>query len=239
MNVSKNISTFAWKLIFLAISMITFLFNSSEVMAQRKMIKDIDRNTYTSTKIGNQEWLTSNLKVQHFRNGDSIPYFGNHSAWTEACREKKPGWCYYNDDTLCGDTYGIIYNYWAIMDERGIAPKGWRIPIKEDLDELMDHFQLSEPSGIQMKSKHGWLKKIDGTSGNGSDLLGFNGKPGGYRNGFYFRFKNTHSAWWTSMPVPSRMYFFHLQYDGNFLRRSQQGNGAWYGMYVRCVKDSK
>ncbi|MCD4698942.1 MAG: hypothetical protein K8S16_22155 [Bacteroidales bacterium] len=33
-----------------------------------------DKDTYKSVKIGNQEWMTENLNVSTFRNGDLIPH---------------------------------------------------------------------------------------------------------------------------------------------------------------------
>jgi len=83
---------------------------------------------FSSVTICNQTWMTRNLDVSRFRNGDEIPYIPG--AWNPTY--SGPAWCYYNDDSTLGQTYGKLYNWYAITDPRGIAPLGWHIP---DLSE--------------------------------------------------------------------------------------------------------
>ena len=44
-------------------------------------VTDIDGNVYQTLVIGNQEWMTENLKVTHYRNGDQIPNITNNGDW--------------------------------------------------------------------------------------------------------------------------------------------------------------
>ena len=44
-------------------------------------ISDIDGNCYETMQIGEQIWITENLKVTHYRNGDEIPTGYNNSEW--------------------------------------------------------------------------------------------------------------------------------------------------------------
>ena len=37
-------------------------------------VTDIDGNAYATLKIGEQVWMTENLKVTHYDNGDAIQY---------------------------------------------------------------------------------------------------------------------------------------------------------------------
>jgi hypothetical protein len=45
------------------------------------IVTDIDGNTYFTVKIGDQCWMAQNLKVAHYRNGDSIPEVTDNGEW--------------------------------------------------------------------------------------------------------------------------------------------------------------
>jgi hypothetical protein len=52
----------------------------SAAFAQETII-DIDGNVYETVLIGNQRWITSNLRVKTYRNGDPIPQIQDPFAW--------------------------------------------------------------------------------------------------------------------------------------------------------------
>ncbi len=81
-------------------------------------------------KIGNQVWTSKNLDVEQFNNGDKIPEAKTNEEWNLANKNKTSAWCYYDNDNKNGMKYGKLYNWYAITDPRGIAPKGWHIPSK-------------------------------------------------------------------------------------------------------------
>ena len=70
--------------------------------------------TFDSTvKIGNQIWMTKNLDIDHYRNGDPIPEIRDSIQW----RNLNIGaWCYYNNDPEMGKIYGKLYNWFAVVD---------------------------------------------------------------------------------------------------------------------------
>jgi uncharacterized protein (TIGR02145 family) len=43
--------------------------------------------------------------------------------------------------------FGNIYNYYAISDNRGLCPVGWRIPTSADWDELILYAESLSPIG--------------------------------------------------------------------------------------------
>lgn len=53
---------------------------------------------YKEVKIGNQIWMTENLNIEKFRNGDLISQAKTSEQWIKAGNERKPAWCYYNND---------------------------------------------------------------------------------------------------------------------------------------------
>jgi uncharacterized protein (TIGR02145 family) len=79
--------------------------------------------------IGKQIWMTENLNLDKFQNGDSIPEARTIEEWMNACENKQPAWCYYNNDSTNGEKYGKLYNLFAVIDSRGLAPEGWHIPL--------------------------------------------------------------------------------------------------------------
>jgi hypothetical protein len=43
--------------------------------------------------IGDQVWMTKNLNVDKFRNGDPIPEAKTNEEWIKAGENKQPAWC--------------------------------------------------------------------------------------------------------------------------------------------------
>lgn len=181
-------------------------------------------------KIGNQTWMSKNLEVTVFRNGDEIPEVKTNKAWKEAAKAKQPAWCYYENEEAMGVKYGKLYNWYAVMDPRGLAPDGWQIPSQKDWDVLVS--ALGKENGIQLKSEQGWM---DG--GNGTNASGFNLLPGGQRgeNGM-FLFEEMGAYLWTCNEVDKKEAHNKCITDtdselDNY--KLSQGNG----LSVRCVKE--
>ncbi len=94
------------------------------------------RFIYDSVKVGKEVWMQKNLDVITFRNGDSIFNAKTDKEWLWAAQNKMPAWCYYNNDEILGKKYGVLYNVYAVLDERGLAPKGWRLSTVKDWEYL-------------------------------------------------------------------------------------------------------
>jgi uncharacterized protein (TIGR02145 family) len=58
-------------------------------------VTDVDGNVYETVKIGDQVWMSENLKTEHFNNGDTIPIVTDDTAWVALTT---PGTCYYNNE---------------------------------------------------------------------------------------------------------------------------------------------
>ena len=160
--------------------------------SQNKEEISINTPIYNKTQIGTQTWMTQNLNVAKFRNGDIIKEAKTYLEWKQNCKVGKPVWCYYKFNALNGNKYGKLYNWYAVNDSRGIEPEGWRIPSNLDFKELENTIQTESLSlvkdnefnspitaGFHLKSKNDW-KKYQEQDGNGNDEYGFNALPGGY-----------------------------------------------------------
>ena len=143
-------------------------------------------------KIGDQTWTTKNLDVDTYRNGDAIPQVQDTSAWANLTTG---AWCYYENETANCTTYGKLYNWFAVNDPRGLAPKGYHIPSDAEWTILTDN--LGAKAGTKMKSTSGWEN-----NGNGTNKSGFAGLPGGYRtNVGYFYYIGANGYWWSSSEI--------------------------------------
>lgn len=114
--------------------------------------------------IGTQVWMTKNLDVATFRNGDPIPQAKTNEEWDRAALNKQPTWCYYNNDPANGAKYGKLYNWYAVNDSRGLAPVGYHIPSDAEWTKLTDFLGGKRVAGTKMKSKSGWNSYTTGGS---------------------------------------------------------------------------
>jgi uncharacterized protein (TIGR02145 family) len=187
---------------------------------------------YNETAIGNQIWMTENLNVDKFRNGDPIPYAKSSAQWEKAGKNDQPAWCYYDNDPVKGEKYGKLYNWYAVSDPRGLAPEGWHIPTDAEWTFLTAHLGGEDAAGTKMKSKGGWKD-----NGNGNDEIGFSGLPGGFCD-YWGKCKDLfeEGKWWSSTENDRSFSWARQLYykDGN-VRRGKADKSA--GFSVRCIKD--
>ena len=129
------------------------------------------------TQIGNQIWMSNNLDVVQFRNGEFITEAKTSEEWKRGNESKTPMWCYYEFDSSNGVKYGKFYNWFAVSDSRGLAPEGWEIPNDSDWDELMSF--ISEDKGLDtLDEVAAYLKGVAWVDGsNQEDDYGFNAEP--------------------------------------------------------------
>ena len=145
------------------------------------------------------EWMVKNLNVNRFQNGDFIPEAKTNEEWIEAGENCKPAWCYYDNNPENGEIYGKLYNWYAVNDKRGLAPKGWNIPsdsnwrimIKPDKENLLDR-KIEEASSLHLNTQNTEFYLNDGYWNN----------PGGLRdhNGDFYGIEGftPYGYWWSS-----------------------------------------
>lgn len=202
---------------------------------------DIDRATDNNSfndrgngyvRIGSQTWMTSNLNVNRFRNGDIIPQVYSIEEWMSAGYEERPVWCYYEFKNENGYKYGKLYNWYAVNDIRGLAPNGWHIPSDVEWNQLSNSLGGDDQSGYDLKNSNGWYN--DGNGNNGS---GFSGLPGGcIHDDGRFSSIGKGSSWWTSSTRNGNEAFSrHLHYKDDEMHKTNYNMAS--GFSVRCVKN--
>lgn len=194
-------------------------------------LTDINGKSYITVIIGSQTWMAENLDVDKFRNGDPIPQAKSTAEWEQAGKNKMPAWCYYDNDPKNGLKYGKLYNWYAVNDLRGLAPKGWHIPSDAEW-QILENYLGEESAGNKIKSTSGW-----DNNGNGTNSSGFKGLPGGFRHshGDFYRL-GIEGCWYSSSlgykGNPDSLYIWNN--EDFFARDSQFGD---LGNSVRCLKD--
>lgn len=117
--------------------------------------------------IGTQVWMTKNLDVSTFQNGDSIPQAKTAEEWEKAGQNKQPAWCYCNNDAAKGTKYSKLYNWYAVNDPRGLAPVGYHVSTDAEWTILTDYLGGESIAGKKMKNTSGWADNGNGTAESG------------------------------------------------------------------------
>lgn len=195
-------------------------------------INDIDGNVYQLVSICNQTWIKSNLDVTKYRDGTPIPQVSDPTQWKNLTTG---AWCYYQNNTSIGVIYGKLYNWYAVIDPRGLAPKGYHIPSNTEWATLITCLGDYGIAGGKMKEiglTH-WI-----TWNTGADnSSGFTGIPGGCRDyaGFFINM-DLKGYWWSSTEIDaSNVWVRSLNYDSSLINNDQKSKISGYS--VRCLKD--
>jgi uncharacterized protein (TIGR02145 family) len=135
-------------------------------------LTDIDGNTYSLVRIGDQWWMAENLNVARDSEGNPIT-----------------GYCYRSDPSYC-DAYGRLYTWHVAMNgsteemAQGICPEGWHVPSDAEWRTLFDYLGGEDVAGGKMKGAG--TTHWDPPNTDATNSSGFNGLPaGGYYNRAY------------------------------------------------------
>jgi uncharacterized protein (TIGR02145 family) len=197
------------------------------------------KDVQSISQIGTQIWMSKNLDVEKFKNGDKI-YFAKSQKRLKTLEKKgKPAWCFYNFDSKNGEKYGKLYNWEAVIDPRGLAPEGWHIPTKDEWEKLSNF--LGENGGEKLKAKSGWDKFIkENEFPNGTDEFSFNALPGGRQDLFgNFEGLGNTGYWWTCSQVDNDEFlnYYYIQSTDKDLRQNAYHRGMF--LSVRCLENQR
>ena len=210
-------------------------------------------------QIGNQTWMSKNLDVTSFNNGDPIPFEPNPEIWKNLTT---PAYTFYANEIDNVGTYGILYNWYALNDERGVAPQGYRVPNSGDYKDLVSHLGLdilndegtpyNTPNSIaeSLKSLGYW----DSPNSNNNETC-FSAVPAGflasYDDNQYTGYGGLgqQAVFWTieeNMDNPEEAFHFILSYpsigqeiNGNLIQNNLALDKKLktQGFSVRCIRD--
>jgi uncharacterized protein (TIGR02145 family) len=191
--------------------------------------------------IGTQIWQSTNLDVITYRDGTPIPQVTDPTQWANLTTG---AWCYYNNDTANGTTYGKLYNWYAVAGihdtntntpNKVLAPQGWHIPSDTEWTTLTTFLGGESVAGGKMKSTGTSLWLSPNTAATNES--GFTAIPGGVRSiDNVFTDIRVLGSWWSStVNITSEAWYRYLVTDLGNINRN---DGSLYlGLSVRCVKD--
>ena len=145
-------------------------------------IVDVEGNQYRYLTMGKLQWTIDNFKCKCYSNGDPIFHALGDQEYLSAGNQAKGVVCDINNDLSLSDSHGKLYNWFAVHDQRGLAPKGWRIPSEEDWTQIELILEQEHVEDADFINKYN-LKY--------SGSRGINGAFGGHGKSGY---------WWRSMP---------------------------------------
>lgn len=221
------------------------------------VVTDYEGNSYSTVKIGNQWWMSENLKSTHYADGTEIELVEVDSVWEKLNNTK--AYCYYDNLLSNKNIYGNLYNWEAAMNGlgssnsnpsniQGVCPDGWHLPSDEEWIELELYLGVNENEVYAMGARgadHGRQLKEAGAfhwedNERSSNKSGFTALPGGWRyaNVTYSMFigKDFFAQFWSSSEYDiTKSYGRYLSYYRNPIYRVDIDKNE--GSSVRCIKD--
>jgi uncharacterized protein (TIGR02145 family) len=105
-------------------------------------------------------------------------------------------------------SFGYLYNHYVIEDIKGLAPTGWHVPTKAELETLLAYAIAQGGihtimADIAYPDEFGWYTPlVEGTNKTGMSLL-----PAGYKDSPYFGYKNQVTYLWSDTLDSGSNYF--------------------------------
>lgn len=169
-----------------------------------------------------QQFQTVDLDVKTYRNGDSIFFAKTPQDWQQAIDKGIGAYCF----TKESENRGILYNWFAVNDSRGLAPQGYKIPTVTDFENLIQQ-QLPLKSSFAF-----WETEV-------TEFSNFSAVPRGYRSydGGDFYGDRLMAFYWTSTPSKKSLhsYAFLIQDEstnGQILEERREN-----GYAVKCIRN--
>jgi uncharacterized protein (TIGR02145 family) len=176
--------------------------------------------------------MIENLKTTKYRNGDPIPKVTEGQQWSKLTNG---AYCDFENDNNNADNYSHLYNWYAVTDNRNIAPTGWHVPTDAEWTTLTNYLGGENAAGGKLKETgltH-WVTPNDGATNSS----GFTALPGGYRqdDGSFYNINDDVNWWSSTVNNPSGAWGRNVNYNYSYVTKDSYNKNS--GFSVRCVKD--
>jgi hypothetical protein len=136
------------------VDVMVFVIKVKNYKVSSKFVKSASEKVY-SIGFPSSEVLNGNLSFKSISEKIGAKSFEEWNAMQEFI-SGKPTWCYFDFDEKNGEKNGKLYNWFAVSDTRGLAPKGYHMPSDAEWTILTDKLGGEEIAVEKMKSKTGW-----------------------------------------------------------------------------------
>ena len=218
----------------------------AQLQAQINALQNAIVAPLPNVTIGTQIWSSTNLDVSTYRDGTPIPQVTDQTQWQNLTTG---AWCYYNNTTANGTTYGKLYNWYAVAGihdtdpstpNKILAPQGWHVPSDAEWTTLTTFLGGESVAGGKMKAT-GTIQEGTGLwespNTSATNASGFTGLPAGYRL-FNLTFNNIgyNGICWSSseLTTTNARTLFLDSIDGYAARPNSSKKN---GFSVRCLRD--
>lgn len=128
---------------------VLFFPNDTMPCPNASTVTDYDGNVYGTVRLGQQCWMTENMRAKHFSNGDTIIVSDSNVQGNEIAR------CFFPSDAdSLLPVYGYLYNYRAATGNnqnsssnpssiQGVCPNGWHVPSLSEWQQLIDYVKTN------------------------------------------------------------------------------------------------
>lgn len=194
-------------------------------------VTDIDGNIYQTVTIDNRIWMAENLKTTHYQNGNEILDVADDNTWNNLSTGARCTNLYINNYS---GIYGLLYNWFAVSDNRNVCPAGWHVPSDDEWTALITYLGGGNFAGGKLKEAgtgHWIFPNTDATNESGFTAL-----PDGARGPYGFSSALDWGFWWSASEydATTAWHIILFTYDATV---NKPPNNKKNGFSVRCIKN--
>ena len=181
--------------------------------------------------------MAENLKTTKYRDGSEIPNITNNGEWSGL---SSGAYGDYDNNPTNSETYGRLYNWYTVDDERDVCPDGWHVPSDLEYFILTDNLGGGNIAGGKMKESGNlhWQEYTPEVSQQTTNESGYTALPGGYRqfdNGIFNEIEYFGHFWTSSENTNEKAWNLSLSYENSSVYWDSKNKNSGYS--VRCIKD--
>jgi uncharacterized protein (TIGR02145 family) len=205
-------------------------------------VVDKDGNEYTVVTIGNQQWIVENFRSTKYADGSNIPNITNDAEWES---DSTGAYAVYDNNSDNKSEYGLLYNWFAVdnakgfayLERNGVQETGWRVPTKEELDELLTFAGGDSVAGDKLRetgTDHWQPPNDDATNEYGFTLIGAGARRS---DGSYTSIDWSCYLWSSTENEVSPFHAWMIYFNNGNIDRDDNSQDRRWGFTIRLVRD--